>query len=97
MNSGQFTEGNQAARGRGRPKGSPNKQTAQIKDMIKGALDELGGKDFLIECANDPRSRTAFLNLVGKVLPMTLSGPDGGPVETVTRIELVAMRGNKAD
>lgn len=83
--------------GPGRPKGVPNKHTTEIKDMIRQALDGAGGVDYLIECANDPRSRSAFLGLVGKVLPMTLTGPDGGAVQTVTRIELVAMRGNKAD
>lgn len=83
--------------GPGRPKGSVNKTPALIKDMIAQALTEAGGVDYLTECANNPRTASAFLGLVGKVLPMTLTGPDGGAIKTVTRIELVAMRGDKAD
>lgn len=83
--------------GKGRPKGSANKNTAAIKDMIRDALDGAGGVEYLIGCANNPRTASAFLGLVGKVLPMTLTGPDGGAVQTVTRIELVAMRGDKKD
>lgn len=84
--------------GPGRPKGVPNKQTMAIKDMISQALDKAGGVDYLTERANDPKTAAAFLGLVGKVLPMTLTGPDGGAVQTVTRIELVAMPdGYKAD
>lgn len=83
--------------GPGRPKGSVNKTPAAIKDMIAQALEKAGGVDYLTECANNPRTASAFLGLVGKVLPMTLTGPDGGAVQTVTRIELVAMSGDKAD
>lgn len=89
MNAGHFDNGNQAAKGRGRPKGSPNKQTAEIKDMIKGALDALGGQAYLMECANDPRSRSAFLGLVGKVLPMTIAGDSNNPLATEIVIKVV--------
>lgn len=81
----------------GKPKGAVNKNTAAIKDMITQALDQAGGVSYLVECANNPRTASAFLGLVGKVLPMAVTGPDGGAVQTVTRIELVAMRGNEAD
>ena len=81
--------------GPGRPKGIPNKNTTAIKDMIAQALDKAGGVDYLTECANNPRTASAFLGLVGKVLPMTLTGPDGGAIKTVTRIELVAMKPNE--
>lgn len=33
--------------GRGRPKGSPNKVTKQLRQMIEGALDQAGGEDYL--------------------------------------------------
>jgi hypothetical protein len=78
--------------GMGRPKGVPNKTTSLLKDQVLAALDGLGGVEYLIQCGSDPRSRTAFLGLVGKVLPMAVTGPDGGAIQTVTRIELVAMR-----
>lgn len=91
-NTNRFAKGNP-----GKPKGAVAKTPALIKDMIAQALTNAGGVDYLTERANDPKTYAAFLGLVGKVLPMTLTGPDGGAVQTVTRIELVAMRGNKAD
>lgn len=77
--------------GPGRPKGIPNKNTIILKDMILQALDGAGGVEYLQERAKDPKTAAAFLGLVGKVLPMAVTGPDGGAVQTVTRIELVAM------
>ena len=69
----QFKKGQKS--GPGRPKGAANKTTAQLKDMILGALDQSGGVGYLVERANDPRTASAFLTLVGKVLPMTVQGP----------------------
>lgn len=66
--------------GPGRPKGVPNKQTAQLKDMILKALDGAGGVTYLEKRANDPRTAAAFLGLVGKVLPMQVTGEGGGPI-----------------
>lgn len=58
----------------GSRKGIPNKVTRELKDMILGALDAAGGAEYLTERANDPRTASAFLSLVGKVLPMTVQG-----------------------
>lgn len=71
--------------GPGRPKGSTNKVTRELKDMILGALDNAGGVAYLTQRANDPKTAAAFLNLVGKTLPMTVngSGPDGEHRHTV--------------
>lgn len=65
----------------GSRKGRPNKNTAQLKDMILKALEGAGGVEYLMERANDPRTASAFLTLVGKVLPMQVTGEDGGPVQ----------------
>ena len=78
--------------GPGRPKGMLNKTTAQLKDMVLAALDQAGGVEYLTERANDPRTASAFLTLVGKVLPMQVTGADGGPVQTVARIEIVPLQ-----
>jgi hypothetical protein len=67
--------------GPGRPKGLPNKQTAAIKDMIIGALDRAGGVDYLVE--QSEKNPTAFMGLVGKVLPMQLAGADGGELKII--------------
>ena len=69
--------------GPGRKKGQPNKNTAALKEMILGALDEAGGIGYLVRQARD--KPVAFLALVGKVLPMTVLGanPDGSHSITV--------------
>lgn len=64
--------------GKGRPKGSPNKVTKELKDMILAALDGAGGIDYLRDRAMD--SPNAFLSLVGKVLPLQVTGEGGGPL-----------------
>lgn len=85
-----FKKGQKA--GPGRPKGTPNKATAEVKEMILGALAAAGGVEYLTARANDPRTASAFLSLVGKVLPMQITGEGGGAVEVVSRIELVPMK-----
>ena len=66
--------------GPGRPKGSTNKVTRELKEMILNALDAAGGETYLAERATDPRTASAFLTLVGKVLPMQVTGANGGPM-----------------
>lgn len=58
--------------GPGRPKGVPNKQTTALKEMILAALDKAGGIDYLFTQSMD--NPTAFLTLVGKVLPLQVAG-----------------------
>jgi len=74
-NTTKFGKGNP-----GKPKGAVNKNTAQLKDMILKALDGAGGVEYLERRANDPRTAAAFLGLVGKVLPMQVTGDGGGPI-----------------
>jgi hypothetical protein len=66
----------------GRQAGTPNKVTAKLKDMILTALDEAhedGAVAYLK--AQAAASPTAFLTLVGKVLPLQLTGEDDGPIK----------------
>lgn len=60
---------NQGKRGLG-------KQTKELKEMILEALGNAGGVEYLERKANDPRTAAAFLGLIGKVLPMTIQGPN---------------------
>lgn len=62
-------------------KRGPGKNTQAIKDMILEALNGVGGVDYLMKCANDDKSKTAFLGLVGKVLPLQVTGANDGPVK----------------
>lgn len=72
---------NRGNAGKGRPKGVPNKQNAAIKDMIIAALHGVGGEKYLIEQAE--KNPNAFIGLVGKVLPMQLTGEGGGALSIV--------------
>ena len=62
---------------RGSRKGIPNKVNTQLKEMILGALDGAGGQAYLQKQADE--NPVAFMTLVGKVLPLTVTGtgPNG--------------------
>ena len=79
------------AAGKGRAKGSLNKSTAQLKEMILEALDKAGGVEYLMNCALNEKSQGAFLSLIGKVLPMTIAGDDKNPLHAIVRIERVIV------
>lgn len=73
--------------GPGRPKGVPNKVTGELKDMILAALAEAGGVSYLkAQAASSP---TAFLSLVGKVLPMSVVGDKANPI--AHRVEVIII------
>ena len=60
------------AAGKGRPKGAVNKTTASVKEMLLGALEELGGQQWLIEQAKtEPR---AFMTLLARLIPAETAG-----------------------
>jgi hypothetical protein len=86
---------NTGNRGKGRPKGSPNRINKALKEMILGALDKAGGEAYLVQQAQT--NPNAFMTLVGKVLPMTVAGDPENPLGVVTRIELVAMSEQRKD
>lgn len=67
----------------GSRKGVPNKVTADIKSMVLRALDGAGGVDYLISQAHDKPA--AFLALVGKVLPLQVTGENGGALTIVVK------------
>lgn len=82
----------------GRPKGSPNKTTALVKEAILKAAENVGnpatGKDGLIGyceflARDEPK---AFAQLIGKVLPVQLAGDADNPIEHAHTIRLVGVR-----
>ena len=64
--------------GAGRKPGVPNKLTTDIKELILGALSDVGGRQYLAARALD--QPVAFMGLVGKILPLQLTGENGAPI-----------------
>jgi hypothetical protein len=89
--NGQFERGSKALAGAGRPKGSKNRTTLQLREAILAALDRVGGEKYLARLAIENSS--AFSSLLARVLPHTLtaaSGSDGGP-STVMFTRVIVM------
>jgi hypothetical protein len=81
----KIQEDNLTNRGRGRPKGSPNRTTASAKEAIAQAAEGLGGAERLIAWAQeDPVNERAFwATIYPKLLPLQVSGEDGAPIQAV--------------
>lgn len=73
--------------GKGRKKGSVNKTTATLKEMILAALDKKGGIDYLVKQAE--ASPAAFMTLLGKVLPTQIQGDPEHPLITAIERRIV--------
>lgn len=82
--------------GPGRPKGVPNKTTALLKDAILQAAQAAGGAEGMAGylTAQAEKNPNAFMALLGKVLPMQITGADGGPLQ-ITKIELAPVAPEK--
>ena len=65
---------NRGNAGKGRPKGSSNKVTAALKDMILKALDEAHPEGTVAYLKSQASANpVAFMTLVGKVLPLQVN------------------------
>lgn len=64
----------------GSRKGKPNKINASIKEMIDGALQDVGGRSYLARQAEE--NPAAFMGLIKSILPkdITVGGPGGGSI-----------------
>jgi hypothetical protein len=65
--------------GAGRPRGVPNKFSADLKAMILGALDDAGGQRYLARQAIE--NPGPFMALLGKILPTQVASADGSTIE----------------
>lgn len=59
-------------------KGIPNAVPKELKQMILDALSRVGGELYLAEQAE--KNPTAFMTLIGKVLPMQVTGENGAAI-----------------
>ena len=63
----------------GRQKGTPNKVTKEVKEAIIEAFERAGGVEYLSRvAATNPQ---VFCTLLGKVLPLQVTGPNDGPID----------------
>ena len=68
----------------GRQKGTPNKTTALLKDAILQAATDAGEGNLVAYLKKQATENPApFMSLLGKVLPMQVTGEDGGAVQVV--------------
>ena len=76
--------------GMGRPKGAKNKTTTAVKEMVLTALSNVGGIEYLERQAED--NPTAFMTLVGKVIPLQVAGDEDNPLRVVSELVLRGVR-----
>jgi hypothetical protein len=88
---------NYTRKGMGRPKGSKNKTTLQAKEAISYAAEGLGGAHRLMEWAKeDPANERVFwAQIYPKLLPLQVTGNNGGPIQTV--LEIVGIANESRD
>jgi len=91
---------------RGRPNGAVNKITKSLREAsvlaTKLAGQELTGVapgEELVEYLKIQAIKKpgVFLPFLGRVLPLQVTGEDGGAIETVVRIEIVGHRPEHSD
>jgi hypothetical protein len=80
----------------GRKKGTPNKLTGQLKEMILEAAEKAGGEGGTVAYLEQQAKENPgpFMALLGKVLPLQIAGDEENPLVTITKIELIAGDGN---
>lgn len=83
----KFQKGTKRPKNAGRKKGSTNKNTTLLKDMILNALNKAGGEEYLLKQAElEP---TAFLGLIGKILPKEIDANVKGEIKGSITVNLV--------
>lgn len=75
--------------GSGRKKGTPNKRNVELKDMTLKALKLAGGTRYLAEQAK--LNPSAFLTLLGKILPMQVNQQSDNVVKHVLSFDIPAQ------
>ena len=77
----------------GRKKGTPNKSTTDLKNLILAALEQVGGQEYLAgQAITTPAS---YMSLLGRIIPTQVIGDKDNPLELVVRAK--ADLGTKLD
>jgi len=79
----------------GRQKGTPNKNTREIKAALQEAFEQLGGVESLVTWGME--NQTAFYQLWSKMAPLKVeaSAPDGGPIQHDMNIKISFVGADK--
>lgn len=78
----KFKKGDPKPANSGRRAGTPNKVTATIREIFEGAVNDMGGRQRLVEWAKAaPENERVFWQLATKLLPHQITGADEGPVK----------------
>jgi hypothetical protein len=75
---------NLPAKGPGRPKGSANKITKDIRLAISQAFDGAGGVDYLVRQSKE--NPQAFMTLIGKIVPAEVKAQIEGNITVLTGV-----------
>lgn len=62
----------------GRPAGTPNKLQGSVKENLIAVFTRLGGTAAMAEWAGE--NKTEFYKLYSKLLPLQVTGAEGGPL-----------------
>lgn len=80
--------------GKGRPPGAKNKLPGQIKELVEGALADVGGREYLAKQAR--KNPKAFLGLVARLIPRDLN-VSGEIRHTLVELIAASHQSPKAD
>jgi hypothetical protein len=67
-----------------------DKLQSEVKDMIRTALDQAGGVAYLVKQSNE--NPTAFLALIGRILPKAIKADIDVAATAITRVEHVVVK-----
>jgi hypothetical protein len=73
--------------------------TMQAKEAISYAAEGLGGAERLVEWAKeDPQNEKVFwAQIYPKLLPLQVTGNNGGPIQTEAVLEIVGIANQSRD
>ena len=78
--------------GAGRPKGSPNIFTRKMREDFLESFERLGGVEWFVRLGHD--SPSTYAGLIKVFCPVTVSGPDEGPINVRQRLVIELIDGS---